>query len=106
MAYYVYILYPASLYQYLPPAMKKEIPALTFNDSQFNTIARDYYMDDSFCRDSSGEINLWKLYGLFTGSNKSSYIDSFLGRSLNAYQFTESLVDAFDHNNGESWFLS
>ena len=72
----------ARLYQYLPAAQKKEIPALTFNDSQFNAVARDYYTDKSFCRDVNGDINLWKLFGLFTGANKSSYIDSFLGRSV------------------------
>jgi hypothetical protein len=96
----------ARLYQYLPSEQKKIIPALTFGDGQFNTIARDYYLDKSFCRDSNGDINLWNIYGLFTGSNKSSYIDTFLGRSVNAFTFTESLVNVLEHNNGQSWFLS
>jgi len=96
----------ARLYQYLPPAQKKEIPALSFNDSQFNAIARDYYTDQSFCRDVNGDINLWKLYGLFTGANKSSYIDSFLGRSVNAYTFTETLLQALEHNSRMSWFIN
>ncbi len=96
----------ARLYQHLPAAQKKAIPALTFNDGQFNAIARDYYQDKSFCRDANGDINLWKLYGLFTGSNKSSYIDTFLDRSVNAFSFTESLADAFDHNSESHWFLS
>ncbi|WP_343671721.1 DUF3871 family protein [Chitinophaga sp.] len=34
--------------------------------------------DDSFCREVDGSINLWTLYNLFTGANKSSYIDTFL----------------------------
>jgi hypothetical protein len=96
----------ARLYQYLPAAQKKEIPALTFNDSQFNAVARDYYTDKSFCRDSSGDINLWKLYGLFTWANKSSYIDSFLGRSVNAYSFTETLLQALEHDSRMSWFIN
>lgn len=96
----------ARLYQYLPSAQKKGIPALSFNDSQFNAVARDYYQDESFCRDASGDINLWKLYGLFTGANKSSYIDSFLDRSVNAYSFTESLLQALEHESQMSWFLS
>lgn len=96
----------ARLYQYLPSAQKKWIPALSFNDSQFNAVARDYYQDESFCRDASGDINLWKLYGLFTGANKSSYIDSFLDRSVNAYSFTESLLQALEHESQMSWFLS
>jgi hypothetical protein len=96
----------ARLYQYLPTEQKKVIPAVNFGDGQFNAIARDYYTDKSFCRDDNGDINLWKLYGLFTGSNKMSYIDTFLDRSVNAYSFTESLVMALEHDNSLSWFLS
>jgi hypothetical protein len=96
----------ARLYQYLPPAQKKAITPLNFNDGQFNAIARDYYMDKSFCRDQNGDINLWKLYGLFTGANKSSYIDTFLDRSVNAFSFTEGLLQALEHNSNLSWFLS
>lgn len=95
----------ARLYPYLSPTLKKDIPQLIFNDGQWNSIARDYYFDKSFCRSLNGDIDLWKLYGLLTGSNKSSYIDTFLDRSLNAYQFTESLVDAFDNNSKSHWFL-
>jgi len=96
----------ARLYNYLPAEHKKVIPALNFGDGQFNAIARDYYLDKSFCRDSNGDINLWKLYGLFTGANKSSYIDTFLDRSVNAFSFTESLLQALEHNSELSWFLS
>jgi len=96
----------ARLYNYLPTDQKKVIPALNFGDGQFNAIARDYYLDKSFCRDSNGDINLWKLYSLFTGANKSSYIDTFLDRSVNAFSFTESLLQALEHNSELSWFLS
>jgi hypothetical protein len=96
----------ARLYPYLPAEQKKVIPALNFGDSQFNTVARDYYTDKSFCRDQNGDINLWNLYGLFTGANKSSYIDTFLDRSVNAFSFTESLVMALEHDSQMSWFLS
>jgi hypothetical protein len=44
----------ARLYQYLPSEKKKTIPALTFGDGEFNTIARDYYTDKRFCRDTNG----------------------------------------------------
>jgi hypothetical protein len=96
----------ARLYQYLPASHKKEIHALTFNDSQFNAVARDYYTDTSFCRDRNGDINLWRLYGLFTGANKSSYIDTFLGRSVNTYTFTETLLQALEHDSRMSWFIN
>lgn len=94
------------LHQYLPTEQKKEIPALEFNDTQINTIAKDYYFDKSFCRGQNGDIDLWRLYGLFTGSNKSSYIDAFLNRSVNAFTFTQELVQALDGNNRYNWFLS
>lgn len=96
----------ARLYPYLSPAMKKEIPQLIYNDGQLNAVCRDYYLDKSFCRSENGDIDLWRLYGLLTGSNKSSYIDGFLDKSLNAYTFTESLVEAFDNTNSKNWFLS
>lgn len=94
------------LYSYLPPKVKKEVPQLIFNDTQMNAVAKDYYLDKSFCRSDNGDIHLWNLYQLFTGSNKSSYIDSFLDRSLNAYNFTESLVDAMQSESKSHWFLS
>lgn len=96
----------ARLYPYLSPAMKKEIPQLIYNDGQLNAVCRDYYLDKSFCRSDNGDIDLWRLYGLLTGSNKSSYIDGFLDKSLNAYTFTESLVEAFDNTSKAHWFLS
>lgn len=96
----------ARLYQYLPPAQKKGITPLNLNDGQINSVARDYFNDTSFCRDPNGNINLWKLYGLFTGAVKTSYIDTFLDRSVNAFSFTESLLQALEHNSNLSWFLS
>jgi len=94
------------LYQYLPIEQKKEIPALEFNDTQINTIARDYYFDKSFNRGQNGDIDLWRLHNLFTGSNKSSYIDSFLNRAVNATTFTQELVQALEGDNRYHWFLS
>jgi len=94
------------LYQHLPSVLKKEIPALDFTDGQVNAIARDYYTDSSFCRLENGNIDLWRLYQLFTGSNKSSYIDSFLDRSLNAFSFTQGLANALEGCNDYRWFLS
>ncbi|MCF2501692.1 DUF3871 family protein [Dyadobacter chenhuakuii] len=91
------------LYQYLPSSLKKEIPLLTFGDAQISTVARDYYEDESFSRQGDGSINLWKVYNLFTGANKSSYIDGFLPRSVNASTFVRNLADNLE--TGTSWFL-
>lgn len=95
----------ARLYQFLPTDFKKEIMPLNFSDTQLISVARDYYQDPSFNRSSDGSISLWNLYNLFTGSNKSSYIDSFLNRATNAFEITNELSFAVaDKSN--NWFLS
>ncbi|MCE7043951.1 DUF3871 family protein [Dyadobacter sp. CY312] len=93
------------LYQYLSAEEKSQIPAMAFGDYQINSIAKDYYQDHSFCRQQDGSINLWKVYNLFTGANKSSYIDGFLSRSANASNLVQNLVESLDAGNG-NWFLS
>ncbi|WP_223233242.1 DUF3871 family protein [Chitinophaga sp. CF418] len=50
-----------------------------------STVCRDYYQDESFGRNDDGSINLWKLYDLFTGDDKNSYMDTFLDRSVNTF---------------------
>ena len=95
----------AKLYQYLPKEEKLDLDPLLFNDGQISTVAKDYYQDNRFCRSEDGNINLWNLYNLFTSANKSSYIDTFLDRNVNAFEFTNSISKAL---NGGSyhWFLS
>jgi hypothetical protein len=94
------------LYQYLPSQQRKLIPSLEFNDTQINSVARDYYLDKSFARDENGDINLWRLHNLFTGANKNSYIDAFLGRAVNATTFTSGVAAALEGDNRYAWFLS
>lgn len=93
------------MYQHLLQHLKTDIPPLLLGDTQLGMVCKDYYRDNSFCKDEDGNINLWQLYNLFTGANKSTYIDNFLDRSVNAFQFTEELKLALD-NKGLSWFLS
>jgi hypothetical protein len=93
------------LYNYLPVKEKRELPLLTFGDTQISMIARDYYQDKSFCRSDDGSINLWNLYNLFTGANKQSYIDTFLDRSVNAFDFTNSVIQGIE-NKQSTWFLN
>jgi hypothetical protein len=92
------------MYPHLPPSIRNKIPQLCFGDSQLNQIVKDYYKDENFCRDENGQINLWRLYNLFTGSNKSSYIDSFAERSVNAYHFVETIRWALEREQ-DHWFL-
>src|SRR5690606_11197914 len=96
----------ARLYNHLPKKLKSEIPELMFTDGHFNTIAKDYYQDESFCKNEDGNINLWNVYNLFTHANKSSYIDTFLERNLNAFEFNQSICKAISGNSDYHWFLS
>lgn len=94
------------MYQHLPAAAKQRIPALLYGDQQLASVCRDYYRDKSFCRDENGDISLWRLYNLFTGANKSTYIDQFLDRSVNALDFACQVQDALDGSTARSWYLS
>ena len=94
------------LYQHLVKAEKSQIPILNFNDSHINLMAKDYYEDKNFCRSEDGRINLWNLFNLFTQANKSSYIDTFLDRNLNAFEFTKGIQKTLNGNENYHWFLS
>ena len=94
------------LYQHLPKSEKQKIPMLNFNDSHINTMAKDYYEDKNFCRLDDGRINLWDVYNLFTQANKSSYIDTFLDRNLNAFEFSKGIQKTLNGNEDYHWFLS
>ncbi|WFB66856.1 DUF3871 family protein [Chryseobacterium sp. WX] len=94
------------LYQHLPKSEKQNIPLLNFNDSHINTMAKDYYEDQNFCRNQDGNINLWDVYNLFTQANKSSYIDTFLDRNLNAFEFSKGIQKILNGSFDYHWFLS
>jgi len=93
------------LYQHLPTLQRNQLPEMLFGDAQINAVVRDYYRDGPFCRQENGRINLWRLYNLFTGANKNSYIDSFVDRSVNAYRFAEHLRWSLEGKT-HSWFLN
>ena len=93
------------MYLHLPNAAKSNLPSLLFGDNQVNVVCRDYFKDKSFCKDGHGNINLWRLYNLFTGANKSSYIDTFLERSVNAFDFVENIKHSVE-GKSTNWFLN
>ena len=94
------------LYQYLPTERKKRLPQMLMTDTQINLVAKAYYNDDNFALpDNSREISMWNVYNLLTGANKSSYIDNFLDRSLNATQLADGLNKALYGENEYSWFI-
>ncbi|WP_162427876.1 DUF3871 family protein [Pontibacter pudoricolor] len=93
------------MYQHLPKEEKKQIPALLFGDSQLTAVCRDYYRDPSFCKQEDGNISLWKLYNLLTGANKSTYIDQFLDRSVNALEFATQIQGAVQ-GHASNWYVN
>lgn len=93
------------MYNHLPNPVKNNIVPLLLSDTQLGAVVKDYYRDNSFCKDVDGNINLWRLYNLFTGSNKSSYIDTFIDRSVNAYRFVDDIRDALNKKE-TNWFLN
>ncbi|WP_242497069.1 DUF3871 family protein [Flavobacterium petrolei] len=97
----------ARLYNYLPKKEKALIPELLLNDGHINTVVKDYYQDESFCRNANGNISMWEFYNLLTGSNKTSYVDTFLERGVNAFNFSEGVSKALSNSSTNySWFLS
>ena len=95
----------ARMYNYLPAKAKKDIPSIQLGDAQVNAVVKDYYQDDSFCRDENGNINLWNLYNLFTSAIKSSYLDTFLDRNVGSTNFISSMAESIQ-NKSEFWYLS
>lgn len=93
------------MYSHLPVNLKENLPQILFGDQQMGAVVKDFYRDDSFCRDDSGSINLWKLYNLFTGANKSSYIDSFLERGINAFNLVDQIRQSLEHKT-DCWYLN
>lgn len=94
------------LYQYLPVEQKKRLPQMLMTDTQIGIVAKSYYSDENFALpENQSAISMWNVYNLLTGANKSSYIDNFLDRSLNATQLTEGLNKALYGTNEYNWFI-
>ena len=93
----------ARMYQNLPLNKKAHLPVLKLSDTQINDVVKGYYKDPNFSGNKG--IGLWNLYNLFTGANKSSYIDSFIERGVNSLDFVNSLSVALD-NKQSHWFLN
>jgi len=92
------------MYHYLNSKDKKQLFPIPFNDTQINSIAKNYYNDENFSSNSDGNINLYQLYNLFTGAVKSSYIDSFLKRNSQAYELCQYLANKLQTEQ-KDWYL-
>ena len=92
------------LYQCLPTGVQKHLPRMLLTDTQINSVAKAYINDSNFGGES-GELNMWNFYNLLTGANKSSYIDSFLDRSLNASEIAMGIDAALHGDEKYKWFI-
>ncbi len=95
----------ARMYKHMPDGAKQGIAELGLGDAQLNAVCKDYFTDNNFSCNSDGSINLWRLYNLLTGANRSSYIDNFLDRSANAFNLTRELMAALQ-NKADCWYLN
>lgn len=93
------------MYQHLPKLIQSDINPLLISDTQISSVVKDYYKDNSFCKQEDGSINLWRLYNLFTNGNKSSYIDNFIDRGVNTFHFCERLKNSLKEQT-HNWFLN
>ena len=92
------------LYQSLPQGYQKDIPKMLITDSQINTVAKAYINDKNF-GSLGNDISMWKLYNLLTRANKSSYIDSFLDRAVNATEIATGINAALHGDTKYKWFI-
>ena len=92
------------LYQCLPQGYQKSVPRLLITDTQINSVAKAYIQDENF-GGFGGDLSMWRFYNLLTGANKSSYIDSFLDRSLNATEVAQGINMALHGDGRYSWFI-
>ena len=92
------------LYQSLPTRLQREIPQLLITDTQINNVAKSYITDENFSSYGT-DINMWKFYNLLTGANKSSYIDMFLDRSVNATEIALGINAALHGEEHYKWFI-
>ncbi|OKZ52707.1 MAG: hypothetical protein BHV80_05020 [Phocaeicola vulgatus] len=77
---------------------------MLLTDTQINSVAKAYINDENF-GSFGNDLNMWKFYNLLTGANKSSYIDSFLDRSLNATEMAVGINAALHGDEHYKWFI-
>jgi hypothetical protein len=92
------------MYQFLKPAEREGIPQLYLGDSQINHVIKGYFLDRHFKHDILGCLDLWRFYNLLTSANKSSYLDNWMDRNVNALTFTSILLEALKTGK-QNWFL-
>ena len=94
------------MFQALPSAQQKRMPQLLITDSQINSVCRDFYRSEHFGMKDNA-ISLFDFHNLLTESNKSSYVDTYLHRAVNATEVSVGLNNVMlGIDNKYAWFLS
>ena len=93
------------MFQALPSSQQKRMPQLLITDSQINNVCRDFYRSENFGMKENG-ISLFDFHNLLTESNKSSYVDTYLHRAVNATEVSVGLNNVLrGYDNKYAWFL-
>ena len=93
------------LYQALPPSYQRAIPRLLITDSQINNCCRGFYSNPNFGMKNE-VISMWDFHNLLTESNKSSYIDTYLQRAVNATEVSMGINNVLmGVSDKYGWFL-
>ena len=93
------------MYQALPNNVQRGLPKLLITDSQINSICREFYHNETFgVKDN--QISMFDFHNLLTQSNKSSYIDSYISRAVNATEVATGINNALHGDEKYSWFIS
>ena len=93
------------MFQALPSAQQKRMPQLLITDSQINSVCRDFYRSEHFGMKDNA-ISLFDFHNLLTESNKSSYVDTYLHRAVNATEVSVGLNNVMQGiDDRYAWFL-
>jgi len=95
----------SKLYHHLPKKDRLELPSIRLNEGQISNVAKQYYEDENFSRCENGKLPIWNFYNLLTGANKSSYIDTFLDRSVNSFEIARMLARSLEYKSS-CWYLN
>ena len=78
--------------------IEKQMPKLLITDSQINNVCRDYYSNPNFGH-KDNTISMFDFHNLLTEANKSSYIDSYVQRGVNATEINLRILDLLHLRN-------
>ena len=93
------------MYQALSSMQQRQLPSLLITDSQINNVCRDFYRNENFgVKDN--QISMFDFHNLLTESNKSSYIDTYLNRAVNATEVSVGINNVLQGSDDKyAWFL-